>query len=33
MGRACYTNGGEEKCVYDIGGKARRTETTRRKNT
>jgi hypothetical protein len=26
MGRACSTKGGGEKCIYDIGGKARRTE-------
>jgi hypothetical protein len=24
MDRACSTNGGEEECIYDIGGKARR---------
>jgi hypothetical protein len=24
MGRACSMNGGEEKCIWDIGGKARR---------
>jgi hypothetical protein len=24
MGRTCGTNGGEEECVYDIGGEARR---------
>jgi hypothetical protein len=29
MGRPCYTNGGEEECIQDIGGKARRKETTR----
>jgi hypothetical protein len=29
MGRACSTNGGEEECIYDVGGKARRKETTR----
>jgi hypothetical protein len=28
MGRACSTNGGDEECIYDIGGKARRKETT-----
>jgi hypothetical protein len=28
MGRTCSTNGGEEECIYDIGGKARRKETT-----
>jgi hypothetical protein len=26
MGRACSTNGGEEECLKDIGGKARRKE-------
>jgi hypothetical protein len=29
MGRACSTNGGEEECILDIGGKARKKETTR----
>jgi hypothetical protein len=24
MGRACSTNGGEEECIYDIGGKPER---------
>jgi hypothetical protein len=28
LGRACSTNGGEEECIYNIGGKARRKETT-----
>jgi hypothetical protein len=28
MGWACSTNGGEEDCIWDIGGKARRKETT-----
>jgi hypothetical protein len=28
MGRACSTNGGEEKFIQDIGGKARWEETT-----
>jgi hypothetical protein len=28
MGRACSTNGGEEECIKDTGGKARRKETT-----
>jgi hypothetical protein len=28
MGGACSTNGGEEECIWDIGGKARRKETT-----
>jgi hypothetical protein len=27
MGRACSTNGGEEECIYDIGGHAGRKET------
>jgi hypothetical protein len=27
MGRACNTNGGDEECIYDIGGKARRKKT------
>jgi hypothetical protein len=26
MGRACSTIGGEEECIEDIGGKARRKE-------
>jgi hypothetical protein len=30
MGGACSTNGGEEECMLDIGGKARRKETTGR---
>jgi hypothetical protein len=30
MGRACTTNGGDEECIQDIGGKARRKETTRK---
>jgi hypothetical protein len=29
MSRACSKNGGKEECIYDIGGKARRTETTK----
>jgi hypothetical protein len=33
MGRACSTNGEEEECIYDIGGKARRYETTRKTKT
>jgi hypothetical protein len=33
MGRACSTNGGEEECIYDIGEKARRKETTRKIKT
>jgi hypothetical protein len=28
MGRACNTYGGKEKCIEDIGGKARRKEAT-----
>jgi hypothetical protein len=28
MGRTWGTNGGEEECILDIGGKARRKETT-----
>jgi hypothetical protein len=30
MGGACGTNGGEEECIQDIGGKARGKETTGR---
>jgi hypothetical protein len=30
MCRTCSTNGGEEGCIWDIGGIARRKETTRR---
>jgi hypothetical protein len=30
MGSACSTNGGKDKCLYDIGGKARRKETTKK---
>jgi hypothetical protein len=30
MGRACYTNGGEEECIDYIGGKARKKEPTRK---
>jgi hypothetical protein len=30
MGRECSTNGGEEDCILDIGGKARRKWTTRK---
>jgi hypothetical protein len=33
MGRACSRNGGEEECIKDIGGKARRKETTRKTKT
>jgi hypothetical protein len=28
MGRACSMNEDEEECMWDIGGKARRKETT-----
>jgi hypothetical protein len=30
LGRAYSTDGGEEECIYDIGAKARRKETTRK---
>jgi hypothetical protein len=30
MGRACSTNGREDECIQDIGGKARRKEATRK---
>jgi hypothetical protein len=30
MSRACSTNGGEEECIYNFGGKDRRKETTRK---
>jgi hypothetical protein len=30
MGRVFRTNGGEEECMYDVGGKAGRKETTRK---
>jgi hypothetical protein len=30
MGRAYSMNGEEEECIYDIGGKARRKENTRK---
>jgi hypothetical protein len=30
MDSECSTNEGEDKCIYDIGGKARRKETTRK---
>jgi hypothetical protein len=33
MGRACSTNGGDEECIKDIGGKTRRKETTRKTKT
>jgi hypothetical protein len=29
MSEACSMNGGEEECIYVIGGKVRRKETTR----
>jgi hypothetical protein len=28
MGRECSMNGEEDECIYDIGGKTRRKETT-----
>jgi hypothetical protein len=33
MGRACRTNRGEEECIYGIGGKVRRKETTGKTKT
>jgi hypothetical protein len=33
MDRACKTMGGEEKCIWDIGGEARRKETSRKTQT
>jgi hypothetical protein len=33
MGRACSTNGEDEKCVRDIGGESRRKEPTRKNKT
>jgi hypothetical protein len=30
IGRASSLHGGEGECMYDFGGKARRTETTRK---
>jgi hypothetical protein len=30
MDRACRSNGGEEECVKDFGGKAGKKETTRK---
>jgi hypothetical protein len=33
MSRACSTNGGEEECIWDIGGGARRKQTTRKMKT
>jgi hypothetical protein len=32
MDRACSTNVGEEECIEDIGGKAKRIKTTRKTN-
>jgi hypothetical protein len=33
MTRVCSTNGGDEECIYDIGGKARRKEIIRKAKT
>jgi hypothetical protein len=33
MGRPCGTNGGEKEFIHEIGGKARRKETTRKTKT
>jgi hypothetical protein len=33
MDRICSPNGGEEACIKDIGGKARREEATRKTKT
>jgi hypothetical protein len=33
IGTACSTNGSEDECIYDIGGKARMKETTRKTKT
>jgi hypothetical protein len=33
MGGACSTNGREEECMKDIGGKARRKETIEKTKT
>jgi hypothetical protein len=33
MGRTCSTNGREEECIYNIGGKARWKETTKKTKT
>jgi hypothetical protein len=33
MGMACSTNEREEEFIYDIGGEARRKETTRKTKT
>ena len=31
LGTACSTNAGDENCVYDTAGSAKRKETTRRR--
>jgi hypothetical protein len=33
MGRACSTNGVEAECMYEVGGKSRRNETSRKTKT
>jgi hypothetical protein len=33
VGGVCGTNGGEEECLYDIGGKAKMKETTGKTKT
>jgi hypothetical protein len=33
MGRACSTNGREDECIKNIGGKSRRKETTGKTKT
>jgi hypothetical protein len=33
MRRACSRNGKKEECIYDIGGKTRRKETTTKTKT
>jgi hypothetical protein len=33
MGRACSMKLGDEECIYDIGGKARRKKPTRKIKT
>jgi hypothetical protein len=33
MDRACSANGGEAEYIYDIGGKARKNENTRKTKT
>jgi hypothetical protein len=30
IGRACRMHGGEEECIWDIGGKVKRKKTTRK---